>query len=145
MGTKCCFVQMVTVIGNGARLKYCDDCNYWKMNMDMLTEDTEDRSQFQIIVRWPQRKGLLSSAHLCHSLLNPLALEPEKQGQRSWQKRTEKISHTPISTKSGLYVITPQRFIESCQGWNFWAQDLFDVPAMLKWMKFFGEHGTVHK
>ena len=42
---------MVTVIGNDARLKYCDDRNYWKMNMDMLTEDTEDRSQFQIIVR----------------------------------------------------------------------------------------------
>ena len=145
MGTKYCFVQMVKVIGNGARLKYCDDCNYWKMNMNMLTEDTEDRSQFQIIVRWPQRKGLLSSAPLCHSLLNPLALEPEKQGQRSWQKRTETISHTPISTKSGLHVITPQRFIESCQGWNFWAQDLFDVPAMLKWMKFFGEHETVHK
>ena len=26
-----------------------------------------------------------------------------------------------------------------------WAQDLFDVPAMLKWIKFFGEHETVHK
>ena len=33
MGTKYCFVQMVKVIGNGARLKYCDDCNYWKMKI----------------------------------------------------------------------------------------------------------------
>ena len=39
------------VIGNGGKLRYCQDRASWKTNMDLLTGEIEGRSsQFQMIV-----------------------------------------------------------------------------------------------
>ena len=42
------------VIGNGGKLRYCQDRASWKTNMDLLTGEIEGRSsQFQMIVLSP--------------------------------------------------------------------------------------------